>query len=228
MSALQQLHAMVGRNENILWSAKPMKKCFILESIFNPLLPFAILWALFDGFSIFVLTRKTPSAESSLDLIFLLLFFSLHLMPVWIYLGGVLFSFLRYKNAAFIVTDKGVYISSGLFSLNFNHKPFMEISRIHLHQGFIDRMLGVGDIVIGERAKDFGDAPQFVQDVLSRFSANKTDGTLSIYDISDYQQVFSLVKELQQNIYSDVQYPNDLRPKENHGYRTTYIPPENK
>ena len=89
-------------------------------------------------------------------------------------------------------------------------------------------MLGVGDIVIGERAKNFGDAPQFVQDVFSRFSANKTDGTLSIYDIPDYQQVYSLVKELQQNIYSDVQYPNDLRPKENHGYNTTYISPENK
>ncbi len=224
MSALQQLHAMVGKNENILWSGKPMKKCFILESIFNPLLPFALLWGLFDGFFIFMISTGASKTNAptgfALPLIF---FFALHLMPVWIYLGGVLFSFLRYKNAAFIVTDKGVYISSGVFSLNFNHKPFMEISRVNLHCGIIDRMLGVGDVVFGT-AVNVPHAPAVVNNLVS----NQLGGNLSIYDIPDYQEVYSMVKQLQQDIYSDVQYPNNLRPNQNHGYNTAYVPPENK
>lgn len=43
-----------------------------------------------------------------------------------------------------------------------------------------------------------------------------------ICNIPDYERVFSLVKQLQEDIYSDTMYPNDLRPAENHGYQTKY------
>ena len=32
-----------------------------------------------------------------------------------------------------------------------------------------------------------------------------------------------MVKQLQTDIYADTQYPNDLRPAENHGYQTQYV-----
>lgn len=223
MPALQQLYAMVGNNEKVLWSGRPNLKCFLLEAVFNPLLPFALIWALFDGFFIamlFFADKGQAIAKFPLAHWGLLAFFTLHLMPVWIYLGGVVFSFLRYKNASFIITDKGVYISSGMFSLNFNYKPFMEIARVNLHRGIIDRMLGVGDVVFGTAIDN---APVVVNNPVF----NQLGEKLSIYDIPDYDQVYSLVKQLQQDIYSDVQYPNDLRPKENHGYNTTCVPPEN-
>ena len=229
MSTLEQLHAMVGNNENILWSGKPMKKCFLLEAVFNRLLPFALVWLLLDGFFISMLffsDNGQAVAEFPLAQWGVLAFFTLHLMPVWIYLGGILFATLRYKNAAFLLTDKGIYISSGVFSLNFNHKPFMEISRVNLHRGIIDRMLGVGDVVIST-SDNLDGAPKFVQDLASGLPRQQLNTTLSIYDIPDYQHVYNLVKQLQQDIYSDVQYPNDLRPKENHGYHTAYIPLEN-
>ena len=218
---------MVGQNENILWSGKPNFKGFILESIFNPFLPFALIWGLVDGFFItmlFFADYKSQLMEGFPATRWgLFAFFALHLMPVWIYLVGVALATLRYKNAAFLVTDKGIYISGGLFSLNFNHKPFMEISRVNLHQGVIDRILGVGDVVIGTIVNLPGISASAFNNMASQIGIN-----LSIYDIPDYQRVYNLVKELQQNIYSDVQYPNDLRPKENHGYNTAYVPPENK
>ena len=49
-ASLKELATMVGKDEKILWFSKPDKKCFILESIFNPMLPFALLWLLFDSF----------------------------------------------------------------------------------------------------------------------------------------------------------------------------------
>ena len=45
---VQELKSMVGADETILYKGKPDKKCFIFESILNPLLPVAIIWAVFD------------------------------------------------------------------------------------------------------------------------------------------------------------------------------------
>ena len=45
---------------------------------------------------------------------------------------------------------------------------------------------------------------------------------MGINSISNYAEVYQLVKKLQKGIYSDIMYPNDLRPKENHGYKTKY------
>ena len=192
MSALEQLHSMVGPNENILWSGRPNLKCFILESIFNPLLPFAFVWALFDGFfigTIFFATNNAPSTETTPPLLLLVAFFALHLMPVWIYLGGVLFSYLKYKHTAFLVTDKGIYISGGIFAQSFEHKPFTEISHININRGVVDQLLGVGDIVLGENS---------IPAAPPRTLNKRQPAPPTICDIPDYKQVYDIIKELQQ------------------------------
>ena len=45
---VEELRTMVGTDETVLYEGKPNLSCFIFESIFNPLLPVAIVWALFD------------------------------------------------------------------------------------------------------------------------------------------------------------------------------------
>lgn len=40
--------------------------------------------------------------------------------------------------------------------------------------------------------------------------------------IRDYKEVYQLLSKLQKDIYSDTMYPNNMRPEENHGYRTKY------
>ena len=197
-SMVEELKRMVGMDETILYEGKPDKKCFIFESIFNPLLPAAIIWAIFDaGF--------WGMAIESMNFI-MIPFFLFHLMPVWIYLAGVLFAFRRYKNTYYIVTDHGVYISSGIFVMNLAAKTFAELSRVNLHRGIFDQMFHVGD----------------VQLTTDQFTRKGVPVAMGINSISDYAEVFQLVKKLQTDIYADVMYPNDLRPKENHGYRTKY------
>jgi len=53
-------------------------------------------------------------------------------------------------------------------------------------------------------------------------SRGKTVSNLQIINIADYQEVYKLVMGLQRDVFSDTMYPNDLRPNENHGYRTRY------
>ncbi len=199
---MNDLKLLIGENEEIFYEGKPDKKCYILESIFNPLLPFALLWAIFD---ITFLSNALSSWSGSMAL-FVVIFMLIHLMPVWIYLGGALFSIIRYKNTNYIITDRAIYVSGGVFNRTVNTKPFGELSHIDLHRGIFDQMFNVGDIIATTSQND--DKGKSV--------------AINISSISDYTTVFNLVKKLQTDIYSDTMFPNDLRPKENHGYKTKY------
>lgn len=217
--AKSELELMVGSNEKILWKGKPNKRCFILEGIFNPMLPFALAWFLFD--SLFIATFIGGAATSGAPAVFSifpLIFFLIHLMPVWIYLGGVIFVFRRYQHTEYIVTDKGVYISGGLFSYTCNMKPFTELARVNIHRGIIDQIIGVGDVVLMSN----NIADYYNSDVRVNGRPVGTGFGITISDIKDYRKVFELIKKLQEDIYTDTMYPNALRPEENQGYRTKY------
>lgn len=212
---MNDLKLLVGQNEKIFYEGKPDKKCYIFESIFNPFLPIAIFWGLIDFFFISqFLMQDTDAGNLGF---FLIPFFLLHLMPVWIYLGGVLFTFRKYRNTNYIVTDKAIYISSGIFSKQYNTKPFAEMSHVNLHRGIFDQLFNVGDIILTSN-----------QAYTSYTYGNTTrnEGTViastKLDSIANYNEVFNIIKKLQQDIYSDIMYPNDKRPAENHGYNTEY------
>lgn len=198
------LKQLVGQGEKILYEGRPDKKCFIFESIFNPLFPFALIWALID-FAVIGTIIFTDAGEDGMEL-FIIPFMMLHLMPVWIYLAGIIFTARKYRNTYYIVTDRSLYISGGLFSKTYKQKPFAELSHVDLHRGIFDQMFNVGDIITtsSQRSNENGLA------------------SMRISSISNYIEVYNLVKKLQQDIYTDVMYPNDMRPSENHGYNTQY------
>ena len=197
------LKQLVGNNEKILYEGKPSKKCFIFESIFNPLMPFALIWAIID---FGIIGGAFAFGEMKEMAFFIIPFMLLHLMPVWIYLGGILFTIRRYKNTYYIVTDRAIYISKGIFSKTFNNKPFAELSHVDLHRGIFDQMFNVGDIICTS----------------SNMGPNNVSSAIAIDSVEDYTTVYNLVKKLQTDIYTDVMYPNDKRPAENHGYNTEY------
>lgn len=197
-----ELKQMVGNDETIYYEGKPDKKCFIFESIFNKLLPVAIIWAILD-FSILGGSLSTDMGGISFVMI---PFFAFHLMPVWIYLAGAISSFIRYRNTYYIVTDRAIYISGGVFSKTYKTKSFAEMSHIDLHRGVFDQLFKVGDVIATS----------------SQVSVNERTASIELSSISDFARVFSLVKKLQTDVYSDVMYPNDMRPPGNHGYNTKY------
>ncbi len=200
----EDLKALIGTDERIMYEGRPSRKCYIFESIFNPLMPFAIIWALFD-FSFIGLSIFSQSADKSF-LLFIIPFFAIHLMPVWLYLGGVLLASKRHKNTYYIVTDRAVYISSGIIHKSYTQKPFAEMSHVELHRGFFDQKFNVGDIILTS----------------SQRSVEGVTSSARIDSIDNYVSVYNMIKKLQQDIYTDIMYPNDKRPKENHGYNTEY------
>lgn len=194
---------LVKSNEDILWEGRPQKTTTILEGIFNPMLIFAILWGGFD------ITFLRFAAEAGS---FVVLFILIHMLPVWIYLFGALTVFLKWRNVRFMITTHGLYVSGGVFTFDYEMKPWTDIGHINIHQGVFDRMFGVGDVIF----------------ICAHNSYHKSsDGhsshqNIKIYNIPDFQEVFKLVNNLQTDVYSDTMYPNAMRPENNPGYNTRY------
>ena len=197
------LNRMIKPGEQIFYEGQPDKKCFIFESIFNPLLPFALIWAIID---LGVLGSTLMFDKQSSMAFFIIPFMLLHMMPVWIYLGGVVFSVVRHRNTYYIVTDKAIYVSGGVFAKHFNVKPFAELSHINMHRGIFDQMFNVGDIIATS----------------NQLNTNGHAQAITLHSISNYAETFSLIQKLQTDIYTDIMYPNALRPEENPGYDTKY------
>ena len=194
------LYSMVGKDENILWSGKPNFKCFILETIFNPLLPFALVWALFDAFFVMALfMSRHHNAFPTMGIVAMCGFFALHLMPVWIYLGGVLFSFRRHRHTEFIVTDKCIYTSGGVFAQTFETLPIKEIRAITIHRGMIDQWLGVGDVVLSQAQEAIASSLPISLPTknMRGYSSRTQQKNTEITDIPDFQQVYEMIKDLQ-------------------------------
>lgn len=196
-----RLEDQLSVGEQILWRGKKAVAVSVLESIFNPFLIFALIWLLVD-LSFIGMAGAFMLMGDSMGL-FILGFLAIHLMPVWIYLGGVITSAIKAKNTEYMITNKGIYVRSGLFNIRVDMKPFTDLSHVSLSQGIFDRMCGTGDVIstCGHGHGAGGD----------------------IVNIYDYEKVYALVKKLQEDIYSDTMYPNDLRPEENHGYNTRYM-----
>lgn len=204
--------------ETVLWEGRPKKSVTILEAIFNPMLVFALIWGAID-FTVIGGMAISGQMKNQGFGVFILLFMLVHLMPVWFYLFGVLGVFFRWKNTRFMVTDRGLYVSGGLLSFNYEMKPWTDISHVSVHQGVFDRMFGVGDVV----STCAHISTQIGTQVGIRNAGGHSHGHgLKIYNIPDFLKVFQMVSDLQRDIYSDTMYPNDLRPDTNSGYQTKY------
>ncbi len=217
-----KLRQIVNPSDHVCWEGKPDLKCFILESIFNPLMVFAILWGAFDFAFIFAATQS----EKGPGLMFIVPFFALHLMPVWIYLFCVFGCLFRYANTAYIITDKRIYISGGTFSYSTEILPINQISQVTVHQGFFDRLIGVGDVELEKGFSSQTVQKQFMPDRNTVQSMNdlkkmymsgeyryqkhkRTHRTgMSIGSTSEYMKAYRLILKLQESVTAQEPTPD--------------------
>ena len=200
------LESQVGPNEHILWSGTKNKKVSVMEAIFNPLLPFAAIWGLIDvGFiSVFTGTSHSHSSagtEKSM-LGFLIPFFLLHLMPVWLYLGGVLSSALRAKNTYYCVTDQAVYIQSGIFNTTTERITYQQVISVGTHQSLFDKRALTGDVVL-----------KLDEIVYSGKQRTPHQRDIKIENISDYEYLYQTIMQYQPSFATGMpgNAPRDMR-----------------
>lgn len=199
-----QIKDILNSGEQILWQGKPKKKAYILSSIFS-MMPFALIWLLFDsGFIIAMFATEAFSQMPTGAIIGIIAFFAFHMTPVWIWLANIITASRGYKNLEYAFTNKRIIIRSGIIGIDFNNIYYSEIESVNLKVGITDKMLGVGDIYIK--------------------SNNKAQ---ILFDISDPYFITQKLQEIVIDIKTDIEFPNGLRPEENPGYNTRYTKNQN-
>ena len=184
-------------DESVLLRLKPKKSAYIFNSTLR-MLPIAIIWLLFDGFFIGAMLFN---ASSMLGYIWFIIvpFFAVHLFPVWMWIGGIVRAVAGWKNIEYVFTEKRIILRSGVVGIDFVNIYYSDIKGVNLRVGIIDRMFKVGDIYI---------------------SAERQSEVL--WDIPNPYFILQKLQKIVHDIKTDIIFPNDLRPKENHGFRTKY------
>lgn len=193
-----RIEDIVSEDEQILLRLNPNKKVFILESIFKGL-PFALLWGGFDTFFIIMMIQANAFEDNFPLLISIIIFFALHLIPLWMYIAGVVKNIAGYKNIEYAFTDRRIIIRSGVIGIDFKTIYYTNIEGINCKVGLFDRMFKVGDLYI-----------------------KALNQSAVLLDIPTPYFFLEKLQKITLDIKADIQYPNDLRPKENHGYHTDY------
>lgn len=197
-----EMNSPIVEGENIIWSSKPKQSAFLINRILT-MLPLALIWLAFDSF--FILSMIN-SGDMKKMVLFLIPFFALHLMPVWIWIGNIISANKRWKNTEYYVTDKRIIIQNGFISENYQTIYYKDIKNVDLHIGIIDKFLHVGDIYF-----DLG------------YIGRNNKATISAFlDVETPREVYSKIQKIVLDIQTDIEYPNELRPKTNPGYNTKY------
>ncbi len=194
----------IDENEKILWRDKPKKSAFIWSKFLN-MLPFALLWLLFDGFFIFMLIYNNVLEKiGTFFIILIVVFFLIHLTPFWIWLSNVITASIQHKNIEYAFTSKRIIIKSGIF-VDIKNIYYIDVVSVNLSVRLIDRILKVGDIYI-----------------------KTNNGTVVLFDIVNPYLVLNQLQKIVNDIKTDMNFPNDLRPQKNSGYKTRYEDDSNK
>lgn len=194
---MNEIKDILNEGEQVLVELTPNKKDFILEAIFKGL-PFVLIWVAFDVFFL-IQIFGVSGFDTSMKLFIIIPFFILHLIPLWLYIGRVVKRVIGYKNIKYVFTDQRIIIRDGLIGIDFKFFYYSEINSVEVKVGILDRLFKVGDIYI------HSDTKQAI-----------------IEDINNPYEYSKRIQKLTTDLKSDIYYPNDLRPKENHGYNTRY------
>lgn len=182
--------------EIVLWQGVPDKFCFVWRSV-GKLLPFAIIWLLFDGFFIGVTVSTGDLGEMWW---FLLIFFALHLMPVWLFVGQLIKRLAEHKNVIYAVTDKRVILRNGVIGLDFENLNYTDISNVHANVSVIERIRKVGSV----------------------FITTSSGAVMCLTAIPEPYKVYKMLNKVFMDVKTDIEFPNAYRPETNPGYGTKY------
>lgn len=192
---------MLSENEQVVWRGKPNKKAFIMSQVFR-MLPFAVIWLIFD--SAFIAIMFATGAVNEIPPLLLAaigVFFLLHLTPVWIWLYNVLTAAKRQQNTEYVFTDSRIIIKSGVIGVDVVNIYYADVSNVNVRVGLSDKIFKVGDIYI-----------------TGTFKAQV------LWDVEKPYEVATALQKVVHDIKTDTYFPNELRPDVNRGYETRYTP----
>ncbi|MGN1343573.1 MAG: PH domain-containing protein [Traorella sp.] len=182
-------------NERVLDKWKPNKFIYCtLPSL--KMLPLGILWGCFDVFFIFMVFTSDPPIFFK---IFVGIFMIFHLYPCYSVVTSYISRKIEWKKVNYIMTDQRVIRVGGVLGVEIDSIDYHEIDHLKIHTGLIEKMFHVGSISIQ--------------------SANQE---IEFIGIEEPMRAYKKLNQTSFDVKSDIEYPNQYRPKTNPGYSTDY------
>ena len=196
-----QQRPVLAVGEAVLWQGKPKRSAFIATKSLT-MLPIAVIWLIFD-------LNFISLSFSSGELLFIIPFFALHMMPVWIWLANVFTAGRRWSHTNYYVTNRRIILQGGFLAVNETSLFYKDLRNAQLRIGILDHLFHTGDIV-------------FDDDTWQMNNRNNCRQCHVMEDLEEPQVVYNRIQKIILDIQTDIEYPNAYRPAENPGYQTEY------
>lgn len=144
----QVVDAYLEPMEYVFWKGRGNKLAYIINNSMA-MAPFAIIWLFFDaGFIATMIGGFSMNGEGvpSEVLMFIVPFFAVHLLPVWIWIGGMLKSAKKWKESVYAITDKQIIVKNAATGMCIDRYKYDSIVTVKIHRGFWDKILGTSDL----------------------------------------------------------------------------------
>jgi len=130
-------------NETIIWEAQPDRLTYVVGSPVFYL--FALVWGAFDFGFISLLLGSGAEGPGRMGF-FLIPFFLLHLMLVWIAIGGPIYRAANWHRIRYVITQKRIYIESGMIGRDVQILDLADIRQPEVNVGLIERLRNCGSV----------------------------------------------------------------------------------
>ena len=100
----------------------------------------------------------------------------------------IVLAIMEYKNTEYVVTNKRVFISSGVLGVDCDHIYFYDIDSVRADVTFFEKIFGVGTVILASDSKGY-----------------------AFRQISDVYKIANEIQAITRTEKTDALYPNDKR-----------------
>ena len=143
---IYSINQVIRPKEEILYSCRPNAKAFFFSQLFK-MSPFVVIWLCFDIFAIVASFSSMQGVDIGMFFI-LLVFFGVHLTPVWVWLYGFIKDISECKHTEYAITNERVIIKGGPKAKDLIFIQLKNIQALNVHIGIFDSLFKVGDLYI--------------------------------------------------------------------------------
>lgn len=193
---MNEIKNILSSNEKVIWEGKPKFAPYFISQL-----------TLFTCFSLILIVGALLAAADGQigpSIFFFILGFIFVISPI--------ISYLYYRKIYYAITDKRIIFQSGIIGTDFNSVDFDKIQSLNVNVGLIDKLFG----------GNTGTISVFSGLVAHTGQGGSVSVPHSLIFIEDAYSVYEKLKKVSHDIKTDIEYPNDLRPKTNSGYNTGY------
>ena len=191
---ITKVDTMLAEGESIAMRIKPKALPFTLKKSATAILAGLVLIAIFAVFALSfnndlsmltLLSIFENTSFGGFKTLFTIVFL---VLPIAFISLRMALAIMEHKNTEYVVTNKRVFISSGVLGVDCDHIYFYDIDSVRADVTFFEKIFGVGTVILASDSKGY-----------------------AFRQISDVYKIANEIQAITRTEKTDALYPNDKR-----------------